>query len=725
MSAMGDFSRQAASALRRAPLVVLLAGASLLPAGLAPPGQAGGAEDTPLPPGALARIGPLRVSFRYQEGPLAFSPDGKILAASLGFESGLPAVALYDLATGRTTPLYAAGSETSGHVPGGSVTALAFSPDGRLLAAGDGAGGVSVWDVAAATLQRSLVELEPHGQGVPVQSLAFSPDAKRLAVGRESPRYRRHHHGIADTKRPNTTILLWDPADGRKVREIEGPTGGVAAVAFSPDGNTLWAAGTAYERADRPVRCWDLRTGEEIAWKNYGLLYSLWSDRSERTVNSLVVSADGRTVISAAQDGFIRFEDAATGKELRRLPGFRAWASPSGRRLAWSAGIYYRPDSSIHLWDLAADKELRGVDTGKLMAGRVAVSPDGRTLAIGLWSKEHYLQDIETGSKTDLRGGLLDGGPVPQVSLGGLAFSPDGKRLASIGPDETPGPGGLLHFWDPATGKELPVPEKLANAEIRLALFSPDGTTLATVGGSGTLALWRLPNAEPARELRTPVPSRRRSFGPVSFSPDGRLVAAGNLVEGEVTVWQAAAGVIERRLEPEQGPSVEVSGLVFSRDGRTLVSARRLGEDPGPGRGKPRTRIQVWDVKSGREIRAVDIPELRDVVFSLDGRLLASIRHRHVFLRETSTGRELRPLELAPGGSYFTAVAFSPDGRRLATGEWGGTVRVWDAGSGRVLRQFSGHTSQVNSVSFSPDARRLASSSADGTAYIWGVGAAR
>ena len=288
-----------------------------------------------------------------------------------------------------------------------TVYAVAFSPDGHLLASGLEDAGTQLWD---STTGHQLRTLHPDAtfwseMTGPVHAVAFSPDGRLLA-----------------SAGGDETVRLWDPATGQHRRTLTGHARGIWGVAFSPDGRPLASASE-----DKTVRLWDPATGQHRRTLT-GHARGIWS---------VAFSPDG-PLATASEDKTVRLWDPASGQHERTLVGHAGPVnavafSPDGRLLATASD-----DKTVRLWDLAAGERGRTL-MGPLMGHTawvrsVAFSPDGRLLASASDDKTVWLWDPATGQHQRTLTGHV--GPVRSV-----AFSPDGRLLASAGDD------GTVRLW--------------------------------------------------------------------------------------------------------------------------------------------------------------------------------------------------------------------------------------------------------------------------------------
>jgi WD40 repeat protein/tRNA A-37 threonylcarbamoyl transferase component Bud32 len=283
-----------------------------------------------------------------------------------------------------------------------------------------------------------------------------------------------------------------------------------------------------------------------------------------------------------------------------------------------------------------------------------------------------------------------------------VVFSPDGKRLAGVGGDQT------VRLWDVDTGQEIRI-LRGHTGHVYSVCFSPDGKRLASAGADQTVRLWDASTGQAVRTVQVPT-------GPVTalvFSPDGkRLASAG--ADQTVRLWDASTGQAVRALKGRAG---DVRCLCFSADGTRLASA-----PGGPHLADNAGEVKVWATETGQEVRTLTQPGgfAGSVAFSPDGKRLAITSHhvRDVQLWDTETWHAVRTLFIG-NPTHIYSVCFSPDGQRLASVAGDQLVRLWDSKTGREISAFRGHTHHVLNVCFSPNGKRLATASADKTVRLW------
>ena len=284
-----------------------------------------------------------------------------------------------------------------------------------------------------------------------------------------------------------------------------------------------------------------------------------------------------------------------------------------------------------------------------------------------------------------------------------IAYSPDGRRIAAATRED-------IWMYDARSGVTLKLLTGHTDSVLTVA-FSPSGNTLASGGSDGTVRGWNVRSGT----LFETITAHGRSVRSVRFSPDGSTLASAG-ADKLIRLWDVWNGELRRTFV---GHSGSLDTVAFSPDGLTLASGSRGGE------------VMLWDVKTGKKIHTLEGHEqpVRSVAFSPDGLTLASAGEPHsvhprfspkgrIKLWDTRSGEQVRALE---GHSHTVGcVAFSPDGRTLASG--GGwpddTIRMWNTRTGEEDRILEGHTGGVRSIAFSPDGGRLASASL-GSIRLW------
>jgi len=543
------------------------------------------------------------------------------------------------------------------------VLSAAFSPDGKQLASIGDDGTTVIWDANTGTELLRLPGKTKPSDLFTDQRIAYSPDGKQLAT--------------CDSNQ----LKVYDPASGELLMVLSGHNKDVISVAFSQDGKYL-ATGSV----DTTVRLWDVNSGD--------LIRVLAGHSAE--VGGLAFSSDSKFLLTSSEDGVLIIWDVETGELLRDLPDFTVYRpnfSPDGIQVAASTfnGLQvwmYTPDSA-ELFSLEESQTILTIPDG----GSGIFSPDGKWLAapsFGVASGNAIkVWDVTTGQELLTLIGHTDW-------LSGMAFSPDGKRLASTSLD------GTIRIWSLSPGEETVAVSGPGAGYGTRVVYNPNGQEFATNGGDGTATIWNAKTGEP----RLTLTGHEAEVLNMAFSPDGTRFATGSL-DATAILWDAASG---QKLLTLSGHEDGVRDIAFSSDGELIATG---GFD---------LTARVWDAATGKQLLKITGHEgiVPSVAFSPDGtRLATASTDSTAKIWDVKTGELL--FILIGHTSGVVDIAYSPDGKKIATASNDATAIIWDATAGIKLLTLTGHSAELRPVAFSSDGNFLATGSGDNTAKIWDV----
>ena len=681
---------------------------------------------------------------------MIFSPDGRLLATGT-FRSNT--IKLWETATNRKLrDLSSSGQNTMAFAP-----SIAFSRDNRFIAASGGDNSVTVWDVLSG---REVQRVAGGAQGsmmgaLGVYFVGFAADNRLVTV--------------------SDAVRVWDISTGRELRTLEfgvqslsGFNGSDSAIILSPDGTQILLPSD-----DREARIVDLASGSDVrrvklpsdqidslqlSFNSDGHLmaagidnkrFKLWdlTDKKERELAptnkefaQVKFSREAR-LLALSENYNVRIWETATLRELPALKvpnsgafaleasafvnfsedgkriasgGFDTdtivWETETGKRLSNLSGrtnmaynVSFSADGSELTsggrtrWDLRTGRGLRVTpDTTEKIYG--VVSPDGRVVAM-MKSNSSVLSLVESPSGKQLQT-LTPSGNTGVVQK--LHFNNDGSVLAVIyGPRidhtaRTPGSmnlGSQVTLWDVKSGREL---RSLTTSDVPLEVdFTADGRLIGTISTSGQISLWDVQSGSKLSDLG----SAPATFTPPVFRP-GQRPQMPNMAD----IGAMMTNVIGTMSAGTMGRTV--TSLAFSSDGRLLAT----------GGVESKANIDIAAMMSGamnqKPKKGAKPPNPQDLMKDFKVEAVGQVK-----LWDVATGREIAAIK--GHGRGVNKVAFSRDGKMLASGSTDNTIKLYDVTTQNELRILTGHTSTIESMDFSPDGRLLASAGEDGSTFLW------
>jgi WD40 repeat protein len=690
----------------------ILAGLLLASAAQAQP--AVDALGDPLPPGAVARLGTLRL--KHPKGPplsysnipwptvvsgVRFSADGSKFVSRANPNR---TICVWDAVTGK---VIAGDWDRRVYWCEGR---MAFSPDGTVLAVHaadlqhrDGDKAVLLWDVATGKFLRSLPEDKY------LRSLEFADDGKTLVTTHED------------------AVRWWDVATGKEWRSWK--PFGPAADRDRDDGQptreshlvvsagaryllaTVWRRGAEDKLLPGEDRyLFELPTGREC-----------WHQRNEKAgqVGSWL-SADNKLLARLYGATRLDLHDAASGKRLWTLPleqHFAKLAHVNGIALSadGQAAAVADPDGRVYLW-CARDRKWRTYDirmahwmdhSSKILA----FSPDASRLVVCAGAD---LQVVDVATMKEVH--AFDG---HRGWVDYLAFSADGKRLLTGSAQSDLHPREVA-TWDTATWKRLQLSSDQTAPWANVGIASPEHTVYLGKAGDDRLNVYDFATGKRLGRLQVPGQLHEEARG--FFAPGGRFFVSfcdANDCDAIALLYAVPSGKLVCKLPKYYFPDpAAIRPVAFSADGRLVAVYAMNGA------------IYLLDADTGKQVGrlgaegAVEQADSTHLVFSPDGKHLAAWNgfHHTIDLWDVQTGKKWLTLPDAAGAKYHGMVyfAWSPDSRALAVAA-DDKIYVWELATQKLRCVLRGHQAEVRSVAFSPDGRLLASGSVDTTVLVWDV----
>jgi|GEM_PF-1021532 len=618
----------------------------------------------------------------------------------------------------------------------GEIASMAISPNGKMIASGGADQTLRLWDIETGK------ELHVFsGHKTRIGSLAFSPDGKILAA------------------EAYFSIKLWDVTSGRELIPAIQLNWNVNSLAFSPDGKMIAGGGN-----DQTTSVWDVTNGKEL-WK-FGEVKGYEVDSAgvghvpAEAVNAIAFSPNDNKLASATADGKVKLWNLGDGTLIKTLSACTSAIrsliySPDGKKLITAS------EGEIKVWDattrdLVNDAASKAIDNAVKNIASVALAPDGNSLAVVDVDSDLNLFSVDERRKPT----------TFQRKTGGkfnlVAFSPDGETIATGGSGVFG--NSEIKLWDKSNGKEIRKLEGYANKLYTIGL-SPSGSKLAVADDYSTIHIWNLSggnavksiSAQDGHTVRT-ITSDSTGLPSITFSPDSNSIAVGSFAGTEI--FDADTGKLQVKLD---GAKLDYSGnpLAYMPDGKSLVIAgdkdlslwdlktasiaktfgryslenwlsrpTSIAVDPSgrylAGSSTDGT-TRLWDVNSGKEVRSLcgQKSVVDSLAFSPDGKLIATAEKLGNFtVCDVATGDPVFRFEEGGGSLNIESVAFSPDSRKIAAMDIFGKIRFWDLGTTNLLGTFVGQADSdpkhlKNAIAFSPNGKVLFSTSGRAKIDVW------
>ncbi len=599
---------------------------------------------------------------------IAYSPDGKTLAAS----DSNGEIRIWRFSKGEAPPRTDRqfSIACSGHT--NWVRTIKFSPDGRYLASASDDRTLKLWDWQNGTCLRTF------GVGIQSFGLSFSPDGRYLASGSSDGQ-----------------IYYWEVLTGNCVNQFFGHPDWSISLGFHPDGQRLVSGS-----ANGEIQIWDLSSGKgELVGDRFAP-----SQSHQNWVTAVDYSPDGQTILSGSLDGMLRLWEVTGDRDrYRSIQSIGGAAAPLENRTAiWSAvfspdGQYFASagvDGIVRIWRTSDGECVQRLEGHTQLVWSVAFHPDGQRLVSGGEDRTLRIWQVSDGKCLQLLSGYTNW-------VHSIAWSPDSQSLITASCD------AQIRGWD--LHSETCAYQLVGHTQPTFAVaYDPQGKTFASGGDDRTIRIWNAAD----RTCKQILLGHTGGISALAYSPDGRYLVSGG-IDRTICIWDLHQG---RRIQVRHGHTDRICDLAYHPHGRSLA-------EPLPWRIASASEdgtVRIWDLNNPNSTQIITQHPNRVFAVAFDplGAILASGgMDGSIVLWNLHTNEHCHTL--TGYGGWILSLAYSADGRWLICGASDDKIYIWSMETGTCDKILTGHQSWVLAVAVSDCDRFIASVSQDETIRLW------